>query len=265
MSEWRKRVNMAYEVDACDKYTVHVKLMSGECWQMGRNTSTRKRGIEVDDKVHINKRERHESYDQGSSTASTMGGEDDSSSSVGHHSDHDTPPKGTQCDDEASEAACSLASIMMSIHNAQGGIRTSKLQPASAPGMMESRESGPKSARSCTSGDEDDDNSGDSSLVKKQRRREKNRASAQQSRQRKKFHLEALEVRVDELERDRAALLAQVEALSAENKRLRGQNPAASGDRNAAAASVIKADELAGVGLLNQLAQAAHKLSALSS
>lgn len=37
-------------------------------------------------------------------------------------------------------------------------------------------------------------------------RREKNRASAQQSRQRKKCHLEALEQRVEQLEKDRQAL-----------------------------------------------------------
>ena len=97
---------------------------------------------------------------------------------------------------------------MMSIQ-AQAGKRPSKPQPMSAPCGLES---GPKSGRSSVSGD-DDDHPGDSTLIKKQRRREKNRASAQQSRQRKKFHLEALEVRVDELERDRTALMAQVEAL----------------------------------------------------
>ena len=220
--------------------------------------ASRKRGIDADDKAQGKKRERQESCDDGgSSTASTLGCENDSSSSVGHQSDSDMP-KGAQCDDEASEAACSLASIMMSIQ-AQAGKRPSKPQPMSAPCGLES---GPKSGRSSVSGD-DDDHPGDSTLIKKQRRREKNRASAQQSRQRKKFHLEALEVRVDELEQDRTALMAQVEALTAENKRLRGLNPAAAG-ADSDTAALVKAEELAGVGLLSQLAQAAQKLSALS-
>jgi len=224
-------------------------------WQMGREAS-RKRVVEVEEKSSGTKRERQESCeDGGSSTASTVGGENDSSSSVGHQSDSDLPPRGAQCDDEASEAACSLANIMMSIQ-AQTGSRPNKSQPISAPSRIES---GPKSVRSSISGDDnDDDHSGDSTLIKKQRRREKNRASAQQSRQRKKFHLEALEVRVDELERDRAALMAQVEALSAENRRLRGLHPAGGGDT-----ALVKAEELAGVGLLSQLAQVAHKLSAV--
>ena len=56
---------------------------------------------------------------------------------------------------------------------------------------------------------------------KKQCRRETNRAAAKQSRQRKKCHLETLETRVADLERERAALLARVEALSVENCLLR--------------------------------------------
>jgi len=45
---------------------------------------------------------------------------------------------------------------------------------------------------------------------KRQRRREKNRCSAQQSRQRKKFHLEALEQRVDALETERKSLMVSL-------------------------------------------------------
>jgi len=152
---------------------------------------------------------------------------------------------------------------MLSIANSCGQ-RASKSPPSSAQTVV-------RSASSSVTGDNDDhddgyddDNSGDSSQVKKQRRREKNRASAQQSRQRKKYHLETLEVRVEELERDRAALSTRVEALSAENRRLRalGQVGATSGDVDSIA-SAIKADELAGISLLAQLAQAAQKLSAL--
>ena len=80
----------------------------------------------VEDKARSVKRERQESVDEGNSTASTLGGENDSSSSVGQHSDSETPRKNVPCDDEASEAACSLASIMMSI---QQGKRAGKLQP----------------------------------------------------------------------------------------------------------------------------------------
>mmetsp|Transcript_36076 Transcript_36076/g.30370 ORF Transcript_36076/g.30370 Transcript_36076/m.30370 type:complete len:248 (+) Transcript_36076:122-865(+) len=224
-----------------------------------------KRGIQSGDteaKMPAAKRERVERCDDGSTTAS-VGCENDSSSSVGNQSDNDIAPKGSVGDDEANEAAVSIVNIMMSIANGTAQ-RASKSPPLSAPGALES---GNKSGGSSVSGDDDDhddDNSGDSSQVKKQRRREKNRASAQQSRQRKKYHLETLEVRVEELERDRAALSTRVEALSAENRRLRalGQVGATSGDMDAVA-SAIKADELAGISLLAQLAQAAQKLSAL--
>lgn len=189
------------------------------------------------------KRYRHDSGDDGSTTAST----DE------HHSDSDGGPSREHLDEDAA----SLASIMLSIANSCGK-RPSASQPSSAETVVKCM-----SASSSVAGD-DDDHSGDSTLIKKQRRREKNRASAQQSRQRKKFHLEALEVRVDELERDRTALMSQVEALTAENKRLRGLNPAAAG-ADSDTATLVKAEELAGVGLLSQLAQAAQKLSAVSA
>ena len=194
------------------------------------------------DRQYGAKRRRHDSGDDGSTTAST----DE------HHSDSDGPSRERFDDD-----AASLASIMLSIANSCGK-RPSASQPSSAETVVKCM-----SASSSVTGD-DDDHSGDSTLIKKQRRREKNRASAQQSRQRKKFHLEALEVRVDELERDRTALMAQVEALTAENKRLRGLNPAAAG-ADSDTAALVKAEELAGVGLLSQLAQAAQKLSAISA
>lgn len=192
-----------------------------------------------------------ESFDEGNSTASTVGGENDSSSSVGQHSDSETPRKGPFCDDEASEAACSLASMLMSIQNVQAGKRASKSQPASAPGGLEVR---PKSSSSSVSGDDNDENSGDTTLEKKQRRREKNRASAQQSRQRKKYHLEKLETRVEELERDKAQLLARVEALTAENRRLRAGAGGVSGDVDAEAN--LKSDDIvAAASCLKQFAQ----------
>ena len=228
--------------------------------QTGREPSTRKRGIHIEDKSRSAKRERVESFDEGNSTASTIGGENDSSSSVGHHSDSETPRKGPFCDDEASEAACSLASMLMSIQNAQPcvGKRTSKSQPASAPGGLERPKS---SCGSSVSGDDidDNDNTGDSTLEKKQRRREKNRASAQQSRQRKKYHLEKLETRVEELERDKANLAAQLEALSAENRRLRAGAGAVSKDADVE--SSLKTDEsiVAAASCLKQFAQAVQK------
>jgi len=207
-----------------------------------RFAQTKKRVSDAMDaeRTYSTKRHRHDSGDDGSTTAST----DE------HHSDSDGSSRSREHFDED---AASLASIMLSIANSCGK-RPSVSQPSSAETVIKCM-----SASSSISGDDnDDDHSGDSTLIKKQRRREKNRASAQQSRQRKKFHLEALEVRVDELERDRAALMAQVEALSAENRRLRGLHPAGGGDT-----ALVKAEELAGVGLLSQLAQVAHKLSAV--
>jgi hypothetical protein len=197
------------------------------------------------ERKYSTKRHRHDSGDDGSTTAST----DE------HHSDSDGPSRSREHFDED---AASLASIMLSIANSCG-----KRPPVSQPSSAETVVKCMSASSSISGDDNDDDNSGDSTLIKKQRRREKNRASAQQSRQRKKFHLEALEVRVDELERDRAALMAQVEALSAENRRLRGLHPSAAGDSDTA--TLVKAEELVGVGLLSQLAQVAHKLSAVSA
>ena len=210
--------------------------------------------IEGQDQEHCRKRERNASGDDGHATASTVAGENDS---AGQQSDSETPRKDAVCDDEASEAACSLAKIMMSIQSGRPK-KSPKLQPASAPAALES-------AKSSVSGD-DENSSGDVTLVKKQRRREKNRASAQQSRQRKKCHLETLEVRVEQLERERAALLSRVDALAAENRRLRALGPDTSISADAGAStSSIKAEEIAGLGLLNQLAQAAQKLSRIST
>ena len=133
------------------------------------------------------------------------------------------------------------------------------------------------SASSSVTNDDEDEDEGpaDSVQIKKQRRREKNRASAQQSRQRKKHHLETLETRVEELERERAALLARVEGLCAENRRLRGCAAAAAGydgmsadpstTSAVAAASQKRTDEVAiGAGLLDQLAQAAESVAPLA-
>lgn len=203
--------------------------------------STRKRSLDAADTGRQVKRERRES-DAGSTTASN----DE------HNSDSESNSR-----EDFDEDAASLASIMLLIANSCGQ-RSGKSPPMSAETVV-------MSDSSSISGDnDDDDNSGDSTQVKKQRRREKNRASAQQSRQRKKCHLETLEVRVEELERERAALVSRVEALSAENRRLRAQGKlgAVPGDVDAVA-SAITADELAGAGLLAQLAQAAQKLSAL--
>jgi len=186
------------------------------------------------------KRERHGSGDEGSTTAS-------------HDENHSCTDSDSPSREHFDEDAASLASIMISIANSCGK-RPGTSQPSSAETVVN------MSASSSVTGDDNEDNSGDSTLVKKQRRREKNRASAQQSRQRKKFHLETLEIRVEELERDKAQLLGRVEALQAENKRLRGGSGAA-GDSDAELQP--KSDEVMGAGLLNQLAHAAQQLSAM--
>jgi len=59
--------------------------------------------------------------------------------------------------------------------------------------------------------------------LKKQRRLIKNRESAQLSRLRKKNHMETLEVQVQQLEKERAQLTAQMERLTEENKMLKKQ------------------------------------------
>ena len=112
--------------------------------------------------------------------------------------------------------------------------------------------------------------------MKRQRRREKNRASAQQSRQRKKHHLESLETRVAQLERDKAALQARVEALLHEGRSLRARaGPAAltaagislepepgSGERSASPGGGADGErgEADGEDLLEQLARTAQTL-----
>ena len=194
--------------------------------------------------------QRHDSGDEGNRTAST-----DTSGSDREPLDED---------------AASLASIMMSIASSCGK-RPFQSQPSSAETVRATM-----SASSSVTNDDDDDDEGpaDSVQIKKQRRREKNRASAQQSRQRKKHHLETLETRVEELERERAALLARVEGLCAENRRLRGCAAAAGHDGTSAAPSTASAvatasqnrtDEVAiGAGLLDQLAQAAESVAPLA-
>ena len=162
-------------------------------------------------------------------------------SSSGQHSDAETPPKGSAGDDDAqaaAHAASSLAAVLLSLA-AHPSPPAQLGQPASAPAGL-----GVMSIKSmCSGAANDDEDDGDEDegpadsvqieqarltgealkqdFTKKQRRREKNRASAQQSRQRKKCHLETLETRVADLERERAALLARVEALSVENCLLR--------------------------------------------
>ena len=230
-------------------------------------------------------------------TAATLSRHENDSvaSSSGQHSDAETPPKGSAGDDDAqaaAHAASSLAAVLLSLA-AHPSPPAQLGQPASAPAGL-----GVMSIKSMCSGaanddeDDEDEDEGPADSVqieqarltgealkqdftKKQRRREKNRASAQQSRQRKKHHLETLETRVEELERERAALLARVEGLCAENRRLRGCAAAAAGHDGmsadpsttsaVAAASQKRTDEVAiGAGLLDQLAQAAESVAPLA-
>ena len=60
-------------------------------------------------------------------------------------------------------------------------------------------------------------------LIKKHKRLIKNRESAQLSRQRKKNHLESLEVQVQQLEKERASLSARLERMAEENAFLKKQ------------------------------------------
>jgi hypothetical protein len=62
----------------------------------------------------------------------------------------------------------------------------------------------------------------------------------------------------------RSLLLSQCPSLRQCAELLRGLNPAAAG-ADSDTAALVKAEELAGVGLLSQLAQAAQKLSAISA
>mmetsp|Transcript_40991 Transcript_40991/g.109623 ORF Transcript_40991/g.109623 Transcript_40991/m.109623 type:complete len:166 (-) Transcript_40991:235-732(-) len=71
---------------------------------------------------------------------------------------------------------------------------------ASAVSARTSRTGSSASAVSAAHEMQQDSDDDDPTTAKKQRRREKNRASAQQSRQRKKCHLETLEMRVKQLE-----------------------------------------------------------------
>ena len=176
-------------------------------------------------------------------TAATLSRHENDSvaSSSGQHSDAETPPKGSAGDDDAqaaAHAASSLAAVLLSLA-AHPSPPAQLGQPASAPAGLEVM-----SIRSmCSGAANDDEDDGDEDegpadsvqieqarltgeafkqdFSKKQCRRETNRAAAKQSRQRKKCHLETLETRVADLERERAALLARVEALSVENCLLR--------------------------------------------
>lgn len=208
-------------------------------------THKRRSDTEIEDQMHSTKRERHESGDEGSTCAS--------------NDEHNSTDSDVASRENFDEDTASLASIMISIANSCGK-RAIQSQPSSAETVVNI------SASSSVTDDDDHAGAGDSVLVKKQRRREKNRASAQQSRQRKKHHLETLELRVEELERDRAGLLARIEQLTSENRRLRTNGPGdkPSKDTSAAPPPAAKTSEVSGAGLLDQLAQAAHTLSALS-
>mmetsp|Transcript_8931 Transcript_8931/g.22313 ORF Transcript_8931/g.22313 Transcript_8931/m.22313 type:complete len:198 (+) Transcript_8931:254-847(+) len=142
-----------------------------------------------------------------SSVTSTVNAAEDHqlSHSGSEHEDHDLNEFG----DEEKEAASSLATFILAASNA---VRPRKAQPHSAPPAL-----------SVTSTDNEENGSADPISHKKQRRREKNRASAQQSRQRKKFHLETLEQRVEQLEGERTALQLKLQALMSENTQLREQ------------------------------------------
>ena len=189
------------------------------------------------------------------------------SSDEGHHSESEMTSRERDTRSplsEEEEAATSLFSMMQQV--ASGLSRHPfQQQPLSAPAVMQSIPFG------CDDDEHDsssDDGSGDPSKAKKLRRREKNRASAQQSRQRKKYHLETLEQRVEELERDKAALSARLEALQYDNLSLKTRLPP-TGDCGALGSeptgecqgAFSEDDEVDGVGLLAQLAETAQRLA----
>ena len=185
-------------VCACPEFVAHPPVRTAADGPPAQIRDSASKRWCRDDPAYMNaKHQRHDSSDEGNRTAST-----DTSGSDREPLDED---------------AASLASIMMSIASSCGK-RPFQSQPSSAETVRATM-----SASSSVTNDDEDEDEGpaDSVQIKKQRRREKNRASAQQSRQRKKCHLETLETRVADLERERAALLARVEALSVENCLLR--------------------------------------------
>jgi len=208
---------------------------------------------------------------QDSDTKSVASTRASSDSASGHHSDSELQ---VLPDSEELEAATSLATIMMVASELSR--RPIKQQPASAPAAMQT--STPANRRDDFHSEEEDGDDGtiDPSKAKKLRRREKNRASAQQSRQRKKHHLEQLEQRVDELERDKAALYARLEKLQHDNNALRMRLPPAGDNTSSTGATLSpplpgaacegKATEVpqdvTGAGLLAQLAHTAQLLAA---
>ncbi|EKX39319.1 hypothetical protein GUITHDRAFT_154451 [Guillardia theta CCMP2712] len=101
------------------------------------------------------------------------------------------------------------------------------------------------------------DGGADPTVLKKQRRREKNRASAQQSRQRKKIHLESLEVRVDALEGEKKSLLWRLESLNAENAALKAKLQSLVNKKEASEADD---EDREAAEKLNALAETAHEI-----
>jgi len=201
------------------------------------------------------------------STASTRRTLSSDEAGSGHHSDselHASPLS------EEEEAARQLATIMMVCSGLAR--HPFKQQPLSAPAVMQSIPYSALDDDEHASSD-DDDNSGDPSKAKKLRRREKNRASAQQSRQRKKYHLEQLEQRVEELERDKAALSMRLAALQHDNLSLKtrlpppGNSPASPALGSQPHGAVCEGsfseddEEQEGVGFLAQLAETAQRLA----
>jgi hypothetical protein len=192
------------------------------------------------------------------STRRTMSSDEAGS---GHHSESEMTSRSPLSEEE--EAATSLFSMMQAV--ASGLSRQPfQQQPHSAPAVMQSIAFGCDDDEHESS---DDDGSGDPSKAKKLRRREKNRASAQQSRQRKKYHLEHLEQRVEELERDKAALSARLEALQDDNFSLKTRIPptgdALGSEPTGECQGAFSEDDedMDGVGLLAQLAETAQRLA----
>ena len=101
---------------------------------------------------------------------------------------------------ELYSGAGSLAPIMLSTDNSN---RTFESQPSSAETVVK------VPASLSVAGDDNNNGGSDLTMCRAQCRRENIRASAQQVRARNKFHIEALEVRVEELKRDAEARRAQ--------------------------------------------------------
>eukprot|EP00960_Hanusia_phi_P054109 762545-Hanusia_phi.AAC.3 len=204
-----------------------------------RNLSSGPRSGVTRKKLVVRRRFRDE--DLGNSGSAVDKTDSDSSISEEAQSELDMP-RGNICEEEA---VSSLAAMIAAHDDAQSCKRSS-----SAAKKMAHNSSGSASPVNAQGGS-------DPTVLKKQRRREKNRASAQQSRQRKKLHLESLEVRVEALEGEKKSLLWRLDSLNTENAALKARLQSLVNKKEVAESEDPDMDA---VDKLNALAETAHEI-----